>query len=510
MARERVAHPGGARHQRPAAGRADPLEVFGAPGAVGALERADDRADVVGRQVDVAALAPRSHLQPAHRVILSRAPDRGPSAGRSGVARAPRTSAGDQSTARSGPRRDPVAIGFTGPVSSQDAAHHPPGRPRPRRRRRPRPPAPPRRGRGGRRAAGRAPAPGRLAALDPGPGGGAGAVPGAGRRGVRRARRRRVRREPGRLGGRRRTGRRPGRRRRRRHPRAHPARRRHRARAGRGRTGPLGPAPGPPRHLARRPRRVAPGLAHRGVGGARERRRRRPAARPAAAGAGRAPAPQPRGGRAPRRPARRARGRRLAARPAGGARPGGRDRGAGGPRLRRGVDRVRDRGGAGGRRPGRRRRPRPRAASPRQRRHLRHALAPVPARGPDAGHPTRAAARVGPPHRRPGARGRLRRRVPLRRLTAAGAAIAARCRGARRLHRHGIQAGGTVAAGGLDGATRGGCATGCGSSSSRAAWSSTRPPGWPWPSSSRRERWPPTTPGSPAPTPRVGPPSWPR
>jgi hypothetical protein len=38
---------------------------------------ADDRADLVGGQVDVAALAPRSHLEPAHRVILSQTPDRG-------------------------------------------------------------------------------------------------------------------------------------------------------------------------------------------------------------------------------------------------------------------------------------------------------------------------------------------------------------------------------------------------------------------------------------------------
>ena len=51
--------------------------MLGAPGAEGALERADHRADLGRGQVDVAALAPRSHLQPAHRVILSRGPDRG-------------------------------------------------------------------------------------------------------------------------------------------------------------------------------------------------------------------------------------------------------------------------------------------------------------------------------------------------------------------------------------------------------------------------------------------------
>ena len=66
-----LAHAGGPRHEGTAAVGAGALEVLGAPRAERALGRADDGSHLVGRQVGVAALAPRSHLEPAHRVILS-------------------------------------------------------------------------------------------------------------------------------------------------------------------------------------------------------------------------------------------------------------------------------------------------------------------------------------------------------------------------------------------------------------------------------------------------------
>ena len=353
-------------------------------------------------------------------------------------------------------------------------------------------------------------APGRRPALDPGPRGGAGPVPRPGRRRVRRARRGRVRREPGRLGSRRRARRRPGGRGRGRSPTCTPR---------------AAPTPGPNRAPASRPAGTCdPGRPDTSLVDPAAWRRAWRTAGSAVPGndAGAGP-PHDRLRRVLAEHLRRSRGVAVApddllvvpgvgaslrALP-GRARPGRRHGGARGPRLRRGLDGVRDRGRARRRGAGRRRRPRPRAAAPGCPRHLRDALAPVPARRPDAGHPPGAAARVGPAHRRPGARGRLRRRVPLRRLAAAGAALAPRGRRARGLHRHGIQAGGTVAAGRVDGAAAAAARPAAGRARVARAWSSTRPPGWPWPSSSRPARWPPTTPGSPAPTPRAGPPSSP-
>ena len=83
-------------------------------------------------------------------------------------------------------------------------------------------------------------------------------------------------------------------------------------------------------------------------------------------------------------------------------------------------------------------------------------------------------------------------------------------RRARRLHRHGIQAGGTLAAGRLAGAAAPAARPAAGRARVAGPGRQRGRPGWPWPSSSRRAPWPPTTPGSPAPTPRAGPPSSPR
>ena len=319
--------------------------------------------------------------------------------------------------------------------------------------RRPRPVAPPDRRRRRRRAAGRPVPPGRRAPLDPGPRGVARPLPGAGRRGLRRARRCRVRHQPGRLG----CGRRS-----------------------RAPTGPPSPGPSPTCTL---PRAGMPT-------GSRQRDPARWDLRP---------------GRPDTSLVDPAAWRR-AWRAAGSVVPGN-DAGAGPPhaRLRRVLAEHlrRSRGvavapddlllvpgvGASLRalppasawsaprwrsrtratpRPGPRSRPRgsgwPRCRSTTTASTRRCCpgarsatyvtpVAPVPAGSPDAGDPPGAAPRVGPAHRRPGARGRLRRRVPLRRVAAAGPALAARREGPRRLHRHGIQAGGPFAAGRLAGAT---------------------------------------------------------
>jgi len=77
VAQQGVADPRRARHQGTAAVRAGALEVLSTPRAERALERAHDGTDLTRRQVDVAALAPGSHLEPTHCLILSRHPDRG-------------------------------------------------------------------------------------------------------------------------------------------------------------------------------------------------------------------------------------------------------------------------------------------------------------------------------------------------------------------------------------------------------------------------------------------------
>ena len=109
-----------------------------------------------------------------------------------------------------------------------------------------------------------------------------------------------------------------------------------------------------------------------------------------------------------------------------------------------------------------------------RRRGLRHALAPVPPGRPHARRATHRPPRLGQGRRRARHRGRLRRRVPLRRLAAAGAALARGSRRPRPLHRHGLQDPRAHAAGVLAGPAAPPARGRSGSSSSGAACSSTR------------------------------------